>query len=140
MLYKTCMINLKALVFIFLNNIVIIRIIIIATLSSSVQVDHQPPTHLLFHCKLRVTLLLCAGGPPGGRAHLRAGEVQGDQRGARADLRRDVRLLERSWKTEDFERVQEATYESTLPTHILLHKRAIRNHTGIQPMCAEKLC
>ena len=39
MLYKTCMINLKALVFIFLNNIVIIRIIIIATLSSSVQVD-----------------------------------------------------------------------------------------------------
>ena len=39
MLYKTSMINLKALVFIFLNNIVIIGIIIIATLSSSVQVD-----------------------------------------------------------------------------------------------------
>ena len=39
MLYKTSMINLKALVFIFLNNILIIRIIIIATLSSSVQVD-----------------------------------------------------------------------------------------------------
>ena len=33
------MINLKALVFIFLNNIIIIGIIIIATLSSSVQVD-----------------------------------------------------------------------------------------------------
>ena len=99
MLYKTSMINLKALVFIFLNNIIIIGIIIIATLSSSVQVDHQPPTHLLFHCKLRVTLLLCAGGPPGGRAHLRAGEVQGDQRGARADLRRDVRLLEEVWKS-----------------------------------------
>ena len=39
MLYKTCMINLKALVFIFLNNMVLIGIIIIATLSSSVQVD-----------------------------------------------------------------------------------------------------
>ena len=33
------MINLKAPVFIFLNNIIIIGIIIIATLSSSVQVD-----------------------------------------------------------------------------------------------------
>merc|ERR1712156_737894 len=33
------------------------------------------------------------GGQAGGRARLRAGEVQGHHRGARADLRRDVRIL-----------------------------------------------
>ena len=34
------------------------------------------------------------GGPSGGRADGRAGEVEGDHWGAGADLRRDVRILE----------------------------------------------
>ena len=34
------------------------------------------------------------GGPAGRRADGRAGETKGHHRGARADLRRDVRILE----------------------------------------------
>ena len=45
---------------------------------------------------------LAAGGQAGGRARLRAGEVQGDHRGAGADLRRDVWILEAMWKLVQF--------------------------------------
>ena len=36
---------------------------------------------------------LCPGRPAGGRVDGRAGEAEGDHRGAGADLRRDVRIL-----------------------------------------------
>ena len=84
--------------------------------STSFYLPEQHSHHRnYYHCH---SLLLCAGGPPRGRADLRAGEVQGDQRGARADFRRDVRILERArFDSEGISgRVQEATKESTLPT------------------------
>ena len=51
-----------------------------------------------YYCKfkeIQLTIFCCAGGSSGGRADGGAGEAEGDHRGARADLRRDVRLLGR---------------------------------------------